>query len=77
MKTVTIEPFDTYLYREVWQITAMKDGCIYKTKSTKKFIHQDDEGKLDAEKFTTSSISTTIIKSAVNNRITLPLWEVL
>lgn len=39
MKKVTIAPWEFFKFQELWKITQMKDGCIYKTKNTGLFIH--------------------------------------
>lgn len=52
------------MYREVFHITEMRDGCVYQTKSTGKYILVgNDITKLDSKKITLASVSTKLTQS--------------
>lgn len=69
--SITIPSWKSYLYREVWLITEYRDGCVYKTKSTGKYILTIQEKDLPKD-HTTSSVSTKVF--ADKDQITLPLF---
>lgn len=46
-------------YVEIYEITEMRDGCIYKTKSLG-YTHKDDKRFDDSSKYVKSSLSTRI-----------------
>jgi hypothetical protein len=58
MTMITINNFDSWQYKELWRITKMKDGCIYKTEDTKKCVRR---GFKIPEGYTTSVFSTSLI----------------
>lgn len=70
---ITIPSYDAFMYLEVWEITEWRDGLVYKTKSTGMYISYKDEQKLDKRKYTTSSISTRLLRQA---NIELELMEI-
>lgn len=59
---VVVKSIDLYRYREVWLITAWRDGMVFKTKPTGKFILATDEDKIDRTKYVLSSCSTSLLK---------------
>lgn len=61
-RSITIPSYNSYLYSEVWEVLERRDGCVYKTKTTGRYIHDMDIHRLDAQKYTTSPISTSITK---------------
>jgi hypothetical protein len=56
---LTIESSRSYQYRELFKVTAWKDGCVWKTKSLG-FIHRDEEKNYPTSDYITSSISTSL-----------------
>ena len=70
-KTVKIQPYDTYKYDELHHITEWKDGRIYKTKTTGKFVPTGENP--DPKKYVLSSISTKLTRG--KDPIELPLFE--
>jgi len=74
MASVTIPGWKSFMYEEVWEITAMKDQCVFKTKRTGKYISsQDVRNGLLPEGYVSTSIST---KMTVQDELTLELFEV-
>jgi hypothetical protein len=79
-QAAVIQPYDSFLYRQVWEITArqIEDGVSYikDMRDTGMFIRVEDIDKLDMEpykdKYQTSALSTSLTSS--DKRITLPLF---
>ena len=55
-----VKTYHAFKYLEVYEIIKWKDGCIFDVKSTNKYIPYEDEEKIDRDKFTTSSVSTSL-----------------
>ncbi len=62
MKT-RIPGFKSFLYCEVWEIVKMKDGCVFKTTSTGRYIKSSQEAELNT-KYVASSLSTSLSRQA-------------
>jgi hypothetical protein len=71
MTSITIPAWKSFMYREVHIITAYKDGCIFRTKSTGKYILSTQEKDLPKDHIA-SSVSTKVY--AGMDEITLPLF---
>ena len=70
-KTVKIRPYDSYKYDELHHVTEWKDGMVYKTKPTGKFVPAGENP--DPKKYVLSSISTKL--TCGKDSIELPLFE--
>ena len=57
---VQVERCDLYLYSEVWEILKWKDGFIYKTRTTGKYVRSPWENP-DTNKWVASSVSTKLL----------------
>lgn len=57
-----VKSYDAFNYLEVFKIVEMRDGLVYKTKTTGKYIRMHDAGKLDPKVYVTSSISTRLLR---------------
>lgn len=57
-----IPSYEAHNYVEVFEIVQWKEGTIYKTKSTGKYILIDNVSKLDKNKYTVAPISTKLLK---------------
>jgi len=75
-QAAVIQPYDSFLYRQVWEITArqIEDGISYikDMRDTGMFIRVEDIDKLDMEQYQTSAISTSLTSS--DKPLTLPLF---
>ena len=56
---------------EVWEITEMKEGMVFKTKTTNTFIREKDKDSLP-KGFLASPLSTNL---TAQDEITLTIWE--
>lgn len=66
-----------YEYHEVWEILEWKDGCHFRVETTGKFIWKPKENWLDKQKYTTSSISTTLTNQMRKEGfVEVELWEI-
>lgn len=66
-----------YEYHEVWEVTEWRDGDIYKTKTTNKYIWKPKENWLDKQKYITSSISTRLLDiMRKEGFVEVTLWEI-
>lgn len=70
MAKITIETFESFKYKQVWEVTEYRDGAIYKTKDTGKYILTVDIPKLPVG-YIASSLSTKLM---IGDYITLDLW---
>jgi hypothetical protein len=70
-RKITIPPYESYKYLELWKITAWKDESIW---SARPFgnIKAEHEPLLDKQEFTTSSLSTSI--TFTDQDIQLEVW---
>lgn len=59
--TIIIAAHESCDYLEVWRVVERRDGLVYKTASTDKFIHRSDAGKLSVE-YVTSGLSTRLTR---------------
>lgn len=57
MSKITIFSYQSHLYREVFEVLEMKDGCTWKTRRLG-FIHKDQEASYPYPKYEVTSIST-------------------
>lgn len=55
---ITIPSYKSYQYKEVWKITEWKDGYIYKTEKTGKYIKT--KRYLNPHKYILASLSTDL-----------------
>lgn len=69
--SITLPAWKSFLYREVHKILEYREGCIYKTESTGKYILAIQAPSLPREHIT-SSVSTKVY--AGKDSITLPLY---
>lgn len=53
------EAHDSYLWLELWEITEMKAGCVYKTKPTGKVVQVQDvkEHNFNHKMYTTAPLN--------------------
>ena len=70
-REITIPPYESYKYLELWEITAWKDGCIWKARPFGN-IKAEHEHLLDKQEFTTSSLSTSL--TFTDQDIQLDVW---
>lgn len=70
-----IQSYDSFLYRSVWKILEIKDGCIFRTENTNLFIRAEDVSRLPSN-YTVSSISTKLTKLGSFNIEMFPLETV-
>lgn len=68
MTMITIPTWKSFAYNEVWEITEYRNGCIYKTKPTGKFVKSDEDVP---DGYVKSSISTTLLHQ---DNITLEMF---
>lgn len=61
-KIIKVANHESFWFNTVWEITAMKDGAIFKTKNTGLFIHRDKASLLPKDKYTLSSLSTKLTR---------------
>lgn len=61
MARIRVKGYDLYKYREVWEVLERREGAIYKTRSTGKFISEDKEAELDTQKYVTAPCSTRLM----------------
>jgi hypothetical protein len=61
-------------FSEVHQILEYKDGCVYKTRSTKCFLKNCDVDALARDYFTTS-VSTSLLKGNPTDKVELPIFN--
>lgn len=71
MTSITIPAWKTYLYREVWIVTEYRDNCVFKTKTTGKYILSVQEQDLPKDHIV-SSVSTKVFANKLE--VTLPLF---
>ena len=62
--SIEIPSFKAFHYRQVWEITEIRNNCIYKTKPVG-YIHVNDIVKYPTTKYVVSSISTGLLAGAV------------
>lgn len=62
MSKIKVKSYNAFQYLSVFEIIEWREGCIYKTKDTNKCIHSKDKDKLDQQKYTTTSLSTSLTK---------------
>jgi hypothetical protein len=72
MKTKTVEPYNLYLYCEVWEVLEWRGNQVFKTKSLKAYVPADYKNP-DPKRYLFSSVSTDLLKS--KESVTLPIWE--
>ena len=58
---IMVKSFEDFRYREVFLITELKDGCVYKTKSIG-YIHVKDSANYPPDKYVLASLSTSLTK---------------
>ena len=59
---IRIPSYRSSEYVQVYKILEFRDGCIFRSENTGKFIERDKATKLDKTKFTTTSILTELTK---------------
>ena len=59
MTRITIKSYNSWRYEKLYQITEMKDGCIYKTKDTMKCVKK---GFKVPDGYITSCFSTSLTR---------------
>jgi len=69
--TMTIEPYQFCYYREVFRVLEWRDGCVYRTEETGRYVRSVDIGRL-GEDFIGCSISTKHYRSKGLN---IKLWD--
>jgi hypothetical protein len=69
---VKVKNYDAFKYMEVWIITEMRDGCVYKTRPTGKYVKSDWINP-DINKYYLASLSTSLLR---NDEFELELFEV-
>lgn len=71
-KIATVGIFESFKYKEVFEITKFKDGLIYKTESTGSYIYYEDISKLDNTKYTYADLSDKLLNGTL---LLLPLFK--
>uniref|UniRef100_A0A6M3LL78 Uncharacterized protein n=1 Tax=viral metagenome TaxID=1070528 RepID=A0A6M3LL78_9ZZZZ len=62
IEKITVKSWKSFHYRELHEIVAWKDECIWKTKVLG-YIKAEDEAKLNKDKYVCSSVSTHLTRN--------------